>query len=114
MFLTVVCLYHSTHGHILILQAAIVQIDLLTSIGNPSPITTCIKFFYSKLSYSLLPSPSVCILAHQDSCSLHIATFPASPHMHEEPEMRLVYKLMAAATFFLIKVTTIQTSLILQ
>ena len=49
------------------------------SIGNPSPVTTCIQFFYSKLSYSLLPS--VCIPAHHDSCRLYITSFPDFPHM---------------------------------
>ena len=60
--LAVVCLYQGTHGHILIVhvqgfvtQAAIAQIDLVTSIGNPSSITTCTQIFYSKLSYLLLP-----------------------------------------------------------
>ena len=52
--------YQNTHGQFLIVQlqgfvtqAAIVQIDLLISVGNPSPITTCIQFFYSKLSFPL-------------------------------------------------------------
>ena len=60
--LAVVCLHQSSCGHILIVhvqgfvtQAAIAQIDLLTSIGNPSSIATCTQIFYSKLSYLLLP-----------------------------------------------------------
>ena len=105
--------YQNTHGHILIVQlqgfvtqAAIVQIDLLTSIGNPSPITTCILFICSKLSNSLLPS--VCIPAYQDSCRLYITSFPDFPHMHGELENEASLQTHGSCYIFLIKVITIQ------
>ena len=87
----------------------IVQIDLLISVGNPSSITTCTQIFYSKLSNSLLPS--VCIPAHQDSCSLHITSFPDFPHMLGEPENEACLQTHASCYLFPIKVSTIQTSL---
>ena len=79
-------------------QAAIVQVVLLTSIGNPSPITTCIQLFYCKLSNLL--HPSVCIPAYQD-CWVCTYLIPRLCTCVEILRTRLLYRFRPSATFFL-------------
>ena len=96
---------HSHCAPAVLLPTTIVQIDLVTSIGNPSSITTCIQFFYSKLSNSLLPS------VYKNSCRLYIASFPDFPHMHGELENEVSLQTHASCYLFLSRsVIYVQTS----